>query len=340
MITPIQQPNLPQPAQPRQEKDPLDDILRGLQLANGAFGLAVNYQQFQAAREGRAQSAELQPLRVKELEGQNQLRTQQAAGLQAEQARQAEAAPFQQRQLAAQTSASEDALRQSQQAAPFQQRKLVAETLAVEGRPAQEQLKVEAEKIKGTDALRNEWASHQVTKSTVVVADAFEKIKGAAERKTAAGDVSLIFGNMKINDPGSTVREGEFATAENSAGVPERVRALYNRVLTGERLSDAQREDFVKTSEVLYRVHADRQEAVNEQFLGIAAQRGLDPKNIINTSIFRGSSAAPAAPTESPRSPRQERTSFDRPVVEDYARTHGLSVQEATDLLNQRKRGQ
>jgi len=34
---------------------------------------------------------------------------------------------------------------------------------------------------------------------------------------------------MKILDPGSVVREGEFATAQNSAGIPERIRAKYNR---------------------------------------------------------------------------------------------------------------
>ena len=36
----------------------------------------------------------------------------------------------------------------------------------------------------------------------------------------AAGDMALIFSYMKMLDPNSTVREGEYATAEAAAGVP------------------------------------------------------------------------------------------------------------------------
>jgi len=37
-------------------------------------------------------------------------------------------------------------------------------------------------------------------------------------------------------DPGSVVRESEFATAQNAAGVPDQVRNMYNKVLSGTRL--------------------------------------------------------------------------------------------------------
>ena len=42
--------------------------------------------------------------------------------------------------------------------------------------------------------------------------------------------MALIFGFMKTQDPTSTVREGEFATAENARGmVGPHVRRMYNR---------------------------------------------------------------------------------------------------------------
>lgn len=72
----------------------------------------------------------------------------------------------------------------------------------------------------------------------------YQKVQAAATADTPAGDMSLIFGFMKVLDPGSIVKEGEFATVENSAGIPERIRGVYNRILRGERLTPEQRQDF------------------------------------------------------------------------------------------------
>jgi hypothetical protein len=73
----------------------------------------------------------------------------------------------------------------------------------------------------------------------------YETIKTAAENPSAAGDLSLIFAYMKVLDPGSTVREGEFANAQNAAGVPDRIKNLFNNWKEGERLSTDQRAEFV-----------------------------------------------------------------------------------------------
>lgn len=64
------------------------------------------------------------------------------------------------------------------------------------------------------------------------------KFKGNVE---AFGDLALIFNFMKMLDPGSTVREGEFATAQNTGGVPDRIVNLYQNVLNGARLNKSQR---------------------------------------------------------------------------------------------------
>lgn len=70
------------------------------------------------------------------------------------------------------------------------------------------------------------------------------KIFDAAGRKTAAGDVSLIFAYMKLLDPQSVVREGEQASAQNTTSVSGQVRNFYNRALTGQRLNEDQRKEF------------------------------------------------------------------------------------------------
>jgi hypothetical protein len=101
---------------------------------------------------------------------------------------------------------------------------------------------------------------------------------------SAAGDIAGIYAFMKGQDPGSTVREGEFATAQNAAGVDGRVASLYNKLLRGERLTEAQRYDFLgkmaAVSEKSEQALARRDQSLSK----IINARGLNPENIlINT---------------------------------------------------------
>ncbi len=95
---------------------------------------------------------------------------------------------------------------------------------------------------------------------------AYSRIVASAENPSPAGDLALIFNYMKVLDPGSTVREGEFANAENSAGVSNRVRQLYNKVIEGTRLSAPQRADFVNRAGRIFNSAVDNQSKRNERF--------------------------------------------------------------------------
>lgn len=136
---------------------------------------------------------------------------------------------------------------------------------------------------KAETELRNKWLSNPQTKVTQDVSVAAGKVRaiGNDPNPSAAGDLSMIFNYMKLLDPGSVVREGEFATAQNATGVPQRVQNLYNNLLRGERLNPLQRRDFTSRAEQLYGVHWERQKAFNEAFEDLAIRGGLDPKNII-----------------------------------------------------------
>ena len=97
---------------------------------------------------------------------------------------------------------------------------------------------------------------------------------------SAVGDLSLIFGFMKMLDPGSVVREGEFATAQNAAGVPERVANLYNRVISGERLNESQRKSFKGQADKLYNSALEQEKVVRDGIGRIAKGYGLNTENI------------------------------------------------------------
>ena len=97
----------------------------------------------------------------------------------------------------------------------------------------------------------------------------------------AAGDISMIFNFMKMLDPGSVVRESEFATAQNAAGVPDRIRNTFNRLKAGERLSPDQRDRFRDQAESLFKDQLGRQQKVVQEFTGLAERLEIDPRDIL-----------------------------------------------------------
>lgn len=100
--------------------------------------------------------------------------------------------------------------------------------------------------------IRKEFQGIKEVKDFQAQVSAIGRVMSSAQDPSAAGDLALIFNYMKLLDPGSTVREGEFATAEQAAGVPTRILNLYNRILEGTRLSPKQRADFTGRSYTIY----------------------------------------------------------------------------------------
>jgi hypothetical protein len=113
----------------------------------------------------------------------------------------------------------------------------------------------------------------------IQISQAYRKIETAPD--TAAGDMSKIFGFMKILDPSSTVREGEYASAENARGVPDTVRAQYNKVMSGQRLSPTQRTQFNQAAGDLVKSQKEQFEGQKKYYEDISKNYRIDPANII-----------------------------------------------------------
>ncbi len=115
-----------------------------------------------------------------------------------------------------------------------------------------------------------------------MIAERLGTIESAAVNPTAAGDLAMIFAYMKILDPTSVVRESEFANAANSAGVPERIRAQYNRLLNGQRLGPTQRADFLQRARIMGRDRASMFQATIQRYTGRANSMGVDPADVVH----------------------------------------------------------
>lgn len=150
--------------------------------------------------------------------------------------------------------------------------------------------------------LRAELRSRPEVKTYSEIRPGFQKIQQIADIDratdgkgvTAADDMSMIFSYMKMLDPGSTVREGEYATAENTRGWPEKVRAMYNKAWYGTKLDSTQRQNFAAASERAFKPHKEDYDRVTEYYRRLSKGYGVDPGKVVMEP------EAPPAPASSP----------------------------------------
>jgi hypothetical protein len=129
------------------------------------------------------------------------------------------------------------------------------------------------------DKLRDEFNTQ--SKDFIAVGDSYSTVQAAANDPSAAGDLSMIFAYMKMLDPNSVVREQEFANAQNAAGVPDRIRNQWNKVLEGERLNPAQRKDFIAQAKKVYEVRKTRHKSIVNRYTEIAKRNKVNPDDVV-----------------------------------------------------------
>ena len=122
----------------------------------------------------------------------------------------------------------------------------------------------------------------------------FNNIKSSAEAKNGPGDIALITGFMKMLDPGSVVRETEFATARDTAGLYERLLNTSQKLQSGQlfALDSKQRQEYVNLAKQ-YLDSAQKKAGEDKTALGVVVKNyRLNPENVFGPET----AAAPAAP--------------------------------------------
>ena len=131
----------------------------------------------------------------------------------------------------------------------------------------------------------------EYTKATASMVEsqiAFNKLKQAAEQGDGPGDLALVFSFMKMLDPGSVVRESEFAAAQDTAGLFQKLQVLAKKVEDGSLLSAEQRKGFLELSQKFLN-------SGNAHMAIIRRNKGLQVKNYgLNPANVFGYEPAPA----------------------------------------------
>ena len=116
-----------------------------------------------------------------------------------------------------------------------------------------------------------------------------EKVQNAAMTKSPSGatDIALVFGYMKVLDPNSVVREGEFATAANAGGISERIRATYNRLVSGggEILTPDLRRQFISAARTQFQPYLSQQQSRETDYVDLTEAYNLDPTKVVKSRM-------------------------------------------------------
>ena len=101
-------------------------------------------------------------------------------------------------------------------------------------------------------ALSSKFKAEPIYKDYNDMKSAFGQVVSSLSQGTPIGDVAGATKVMKLLDPGSVVRETELGIAMAAAGRMDRLNNYFNNMMTGQKLTPTQREDFKALSNELY----------------------------------------------------------------------------------------
>jgi len=135
-------------------------------------------------------------------------------------------------------------------------------------------------KFQQEEKLRKEYQGR--TKVYGELGSTYSNIESSAKAKTGPGDIALITGFMKMLDPGSVVRETEFATARDTAGLFDRLTNQAQKLQSGQlfALDSKQRQEYVTLAKQ-YLDSAQAKAIEDKKALGIVVKNyKLNPENV------------------------------------------------------------
>ena len=171
------------------------------------------------------------------------------------------------------------------------------------------QVNVPVDMTGGQKGFENEMSLAKAFKAEPIYKDysdmksAFGQVVSSLSQGTPIGDVAGATKVMKLLDPGSVVRESELGIAMAASGRMDRLNNYFNNMMTGQKLTPTQREDFKALSNELYAAAGDAYNKKRQEFQGFGQAYGfknLDaalgaPASI--PSVMRGGAGGTARPS-------------------------------------------
>ena len=135
--------------------------------------------------------------------------------------------------------------------------------------------------------LREKWDADPITKNSKTISEGMGKIESGYRSNDPASYLTMVYGLMKMQDPGSTVRESEFQTGEGIGGWPEKWKAAYQKATGDMRgpITQIQKDAIMSQARGIFDAQMAQQQAVNETYKDHAAAYGFDPRRIVMDDV-------------------------------------------------------
>jgi hypothetical protein len=137
----------------------------------------------------------------------------------------------------------------------------------------------------------------------------FTVIQTSAQDNSGAGDIALVTSFMKMLDPGSVVRETEFATAANAGGLLARLSTIAQQVESGQFLTPQQRADFQRLAGQYLQAAEEQEGRVQDSYRLLVENYGLNPVNVFGARAVTAPGAGDTTPSDAMTPPPAAPTS-------------------------------
>jgi hypothetical protein len=137
------------------------------------------------------------------------------------------------------------------------------------------------------DRLRKEYLSHPLYKNMADINKAYT----AVENNPGIGgpaQQALVFQFSKILDPGSVVRETEYAQSAANAGKIAQAENFFNRLKSGETLQPEQIALMKDVARNLVESARAQLDVHNDTYTQLSINKGVSPKNVIIDPFYKG----------------------------------------------------
>jgi hypothetical protein len=161
------------------------------------------------------------------------------------------------------------------------------------------------------EKLRKEYQAR--TKVYGELGTTFSNINASAKAKTGPGDIALITGFMKMLDPGSVVRETEFATARDTAGLYERLLNTSQKLQSGQlfTLDSNQRQEYVDLAQQYLKAAQKKADQDRKDLSAVVTNYKLNPDNVFGPEPVGGGRGAVNPPAANPPAAGQRNVTVD-----------------------------
>ena len=142
-------------------------------------------------------------------------------------------------------------------------------------------VKVPVDMTSGQKGFENEMSLGKSFKAEPIYKDysdmqsAFGQVVSSLSAGTPIGDVAGATKIMKLLDPGSVVRESELAIAMAASGRMDRLQNYFSNMMSGQKLTPTQRDDFKALANELYAAAGDAYNKKRDEYKGFGNAYGF-----------------------------------------------------------------